>query len=732
MSDEPTIVGGGAPGSGRPADPSEQATVVGGAGGTPIDPDATVIGAPGASAPTVHSAPTVQGGAPPAAFARGLRFDEGAVIGHFTITRMLGEGGFGVVYEAEQSRPVRRTVALKLVKPGMDSSEVLARFEAERQALARMEHPCVAKVLDAGITDDHRPYFAMEFVRGEPLGKFADRERLTLRQRLVLFIRVAEAIQHAHVKGVIHRDLKPANILCTRTESGHFPKIIDFGIAKAMGERLGEQEIRTIGGMMIGTPDYMSPEQAQGGDVDTRSDVYALGATLYELVSGLLPFDPKALRAKGFAEMQRMLSEETPPRPSVRYGELLAAQPEQAEAIAAARAATPAALRAALRDDIDWICLKCLEKDRERRYGSAGELAADIRRHLDSLPVAAGPPSKRYVFRKFVSRHRWGVGAAAVGAVLVVASAVTFAVLYRTAEDQRRRATDTLDAFQQSIVAIDPEKGKGRADLKAIDFLSLVEGNLDSRLDRQPEVLASLQTTMGLARLAMSDLDGARRLLGRALDERRAEAQRSPSSANRRLLGEALHNQGRVLYALKDYDAAFQAYSEALAVRRSVAGGTPSPDVAMTLQHLAATERQRQHLDEAATLYDASIDMWTQIDGAGLDWARAINNRATLREQLGKLDEAERDFRLAVEIASANMAEDDVQLARMLTNLGRVLSRNGKHDEAIPVLERSLAIKRKRLGPEDPQTKKGEQELVEAKAARGRPAEAPAAAPKAP
>ncbi len=716
MSDEPTIIGGQPPGDPPPTDRSEQPTVVGGSRAAPIDSDATVVGTPGGS----------ERGS---AFPRGLRFDEGATIGHFTITRMLGEGGFGVVYEAEQSEPVRRTVALKLVKPGMDTSEVLARFEAERQALARMEHPCVAKVLDAGITDDHRPYFAMEFVRGEPLGKFADRERLTLRQRLVLFIRVAEAIQHAHVKGVVHRDLKPANILCTRTESGHFPKIIDFGIAKAMGERLGDQEIRTIGGMMIGTPDYMSPEQAQGGDVDTRSDVYALGATLYELVSGLLPFDPKALRGRGFVEMQRILSEETPPRPSARYSELLDAQPEQAGTIAAARSTTPASLRAALRDDIDWICLKCLEKDRERRYGSAGELAADIRRHLDSLPVAAGPPSARYVFRKFVSRHRWGVGAAGAGAVLVVGSAITFAFLYRTAEEQRRRATDTLDAFEQSIVAIDPEKGKGRADLKAIDFLSLVEGNLDSRLDRQPEVLASLQTTMGLARLAMSDNDGARRVLGRALQERRAEALRSPTVANRRLLGDSLHNHGRVLYAVKDYDAAFQAYSEALAVRRGVAGGAASPGVAMTLQHLAATERQRGHLDDAASLYDASIDMWTQIDGAGLDWARAINNRATLREQLKRLDEAERDFRLAVEIASANMPDDDVQLARMLTNLGRVLSRNGKHDEAIPVLERSLAIKRKRLGADDPQTKKGEQELAEAQAARGGPPEG-AAAPK--
>jgi non-specific serine/threonine protein kinase/serine/threonine-protein kinase len=688
MSDDPTIIGGATPGDRGVPSPSD--------------------------------VPTVVGGPPPQAVPvpRGLRFDEGATIGHFTITRMLGEGGFGVVYEAEQREPVRRTVALKLVKPGMDSSEVLARFEAERQALARMEHPCVAKVLDAGITEDHRPYFAMEFVRGEPIGAFADRERLSVRQRLVLFIRVAEAIQHAHVKGVVHRDLKPANILCTRTESGLFPKIIDFGIAKAMGERLGNQEIRTIGGMMIGTPDYMSPEQAQGGDVDTRSDVYALGATLYELVSGLLPFDPKALRGKGFAEMQRILSEETPPRPSARYGDLLQSDPARADAIAAARAASPPALRAALRDDIDWICLKCLEKDRERRYGSAGELAADIRRHLDRLPVSAGPPSRRYVFRKFVSRHRWGVGAASVGAVLVVASAITFAVLYRTAEEQRRRATDTLDAFQQSIVAIDPERGKGRADLNAIDFLSLVEGNLDSRLDRQPDVLASLQTTMGLARLAMSDNEGARRLLDRALAERREAARRDPTAANRRALGEALHNQGRVLYALREFEGAFQSYSEALAVRRGVAGGRPTPEVAMTLQHLAATERQRRRVDEAAALYDASIDMWTQIDGAGLDWARAINNRATLREQLGRLDEAERDFRLAVEIASANMPEDDVQLARMLTNLGRALSRNGKHDEAIPVLERSLAIKQKRLGPDDPQTKKGELELAEAQSAR--------------
>ncbi|MFM8643420.1 MAG: serine/threonine-protein kinase, partial [Phycisphaerales bacterium] len=382
----------------------------------------------------------------------------GDEIGPFRIIRTLGEGGFGIVFEAEQRHPVRRSVALKLLKPGTATADVLSRFEGERQALARMEHPAVAKVLDAGATPDGRPWFAMEFARGEPLVRFADDASLGMRDRIELMITVCEAVQHAHAKGVVHRDLKPANILCTRTESGPFPKVIDFGIAKATGGRLSDSGMATLGGAMMGTPDYMSPEQADGSDIDTRTDVYALGATLYELASGLLPFDPVELRAGGLHALRTTLLERVPPRPSERFRALMASDPAAAMRIARARAATPEGLLRLLRDDLDWICLRCLEKLRDRRYDSPGALAEDLRRHLRREPVSAGPPSRSYLVRKYVARHRIAVSAAAAIAVLLVASAAVFAWLYREADDQfrraeteRRLAEDTLAAFQQSV-----------------------------------------------------------------------------------------------------------------------------------------------------------------------------------------------------------------------------------------------------------------------------------------
>ena len=655
----------------------------------------------------------------------------GSQIGPFRIVRILGEGGFGIVYEAEQSKPVKRTVALKLLKPGVATDEVLSRFEGERQALARMEHPSVAKVLDAGVTEDGRPYFAMEFVRGEPILAFADSAQLGIPERLELMIRVCEAIQHAHAKGVVHRDLKPANILCMRTESGPLPKVIDFGIAKATGERLVDSAMVTLGGAMMGTPDYMSPEQADGTDIDTRTDVYSLGATLYELASGLLPFDPAELRSKGLMALRQTVMTQPPLRPSARLHALAQADASAAATIAKARGLTEEALERALRDDIDWICLKCLEKNRERRYDSPGALADDLRRHLRREPVAAGPPTRAYLVRKYVSRHRWGVAAGGVLAATLVASLVTFFVLYREAneqfvraEKQRSLAEDTLAAFQQSMAAADPATGKVTADMRVPDFLGFVERELDARLAGQPDALASLRTTLGLVQLSFKDRVGSIRLLKPVLDARLAAHRAAPTPDTLGALGDAYHNYGRALFLAESYDDAHAAYSEALRIRRERAGGQDDPDLAMTLQHLASVERMRKHPKEALAHIDESIGMWERIDRFSLDRARAVNNRGVILHRMMQDNAAaERDYLEAVRAMEPRLGPDDLAVAAVYTNLGEIRRDTGRFAQAAADYERALRIKSLRYGPDHEQTKRAEADLAKVRAAAAAKAE---------
>ena len=655
----------------------------------------------------------------------------GSQIGPFRIVRILGEGGFGIVYEAEQSKPVKRTVALKLLKPGVATDEVLSRFEGERLALARMEHPSVAKVLDAGVTEDGRPYFAMEFVRGEPILAFADAAQLGIPERLELMIRVCEAIQHAHAKGVVHRDLKPANILCMRTESGPLPKVIDFGIAKATGERLVDSAMVTLGGAMMGTPDYMSPEQADGTDIDTRTDVYSLGATLYELASGLLPFDPAELRSKGLMALRQTVMTQPPLRPSARLHALAQADASAAATIAKARGLTEEALERALRDDIDWICLKCLEKNRERRYDSPGALADDLRRHLRREPVAAGPPTRAYLVRKYVSRHRWGVAAGGVLAATLVASLVTFFVLYREAneqfvraEKQRSLAEDTLAAFQQSMAAADPATGKVTADMRVPDFLGFVEQELDARLADQPDALASLRTTLGLVQLSFKDKAGSIRLLKPVLDARLAAHRAAPTPDTLGALGDAYHNYGRALFLAESYDDALAAYTEALRIRRERAGGRDEPDLAMTLQHLASVERMRKHPKEALAHIDESIGMWERIDRFSLDRARAVNNRGVILHRMMQDNAAaERDYLEAVRAMEPRLGPDDLAVAAVYTNLGEIRRDTGRLEQAAADYERALRIKSLRYGPDHEQTKRAEADLAKVRAAAAAKAE---------
>jgi len=391
-------------------------------------------------------------------------------IGPYRLFESLGQGGMGIVYRAEQREPIRRAVALKLIKLGMDTQQVIARFESERQALALMNHPAIAQVYDAGATPRGRPYFAMEYVDGIPITDYCDKHRLPQRQRLDLFIQVCEGVQHAHQKGIIHRDLKPSNVLVKVQDNRPIPKIIDFGVAKAISQKLTEKTVHTQLGQIIGTPAYMSPEQAEMTplDIDTRTDIYSLGVMLYELLAGALPFDPVRLSKLSYPELQRIIREEEPPRPSTRISTL-----DTAEKIAKARQTDVRTLVKRLKGDLDWITMRALDKDRTRRYASASELAADIARYLHDEPVVARPPSTVYRLGKFIRKYKGPVAAAtAVVLTALALGSVAFwqgQVAQRRGRDLQRQAErvhmlvalpafvnlrDHLDALAEGLVRI--------------------------------------------------------------------------------------------------------------------------------------------------------------------------------------------------------------------------------------------------------------------------------------
>jgi serine/threonine protein kinase len=453
----------------------------------------------------------------PTVAAQMLMEQPGGRIDRYKLISILGEGGMGIVYLAEQERPVKRQVALKVIKPGMDSKRVLARFEAEQQALALMEHPHVARVHDAGLTESGRPYFVMEYVQGLSITEYCDKHRLTIEERLRLFLHVCEAVQYAHQKGIIHRDLKPSNILVTIEGEQAAPKVIDFGVARAVSQPLTERTLYTEQGQFVGTPEYMSPEQADlsNQDIDTRTDVYSLGVILYELVAGVLPFDPQTLRGHGIDGARKVICEQEPQTPSTK---LSRTSVEESTRSAQHRRTNLRQLQRRLRGDLDWITLKAMEKDRTRRYAAAGELAAEVQRHLNNETVTAGRPSVVYKVRKYVRRQRALVsGLAAVLAVLLagVIVSLTFAV---RANRARFEATAIAEFLHEDVFETFDGWDRGGQQITIKEFLDAASQKVSSKFGDMPLQEASIRKTLGSLYLKVNAFDEAESHLRRSLD----------------------------------------------------------------------------------------------------------------------------------------------------------------------------------------------------------------------
>ena len=632
----------------------------------------------------------------------------GDEIGPYRLVSPLGEGGFGAVWLAERRQPFVQRVALKIIKPGMDSKAVVARFEQERQALAVMAHPGIARVLDGGLTAMGRPYFVMEYVRGKPITEFADERRLAIRDRLRLFVQVCEAVQHAHLKGVIHRDLKPTNILAFDVEGGEpSVKVIDFGIAKATQHAATAQTVFTETGQMIGTPEYMSPEQADptGEDIDTRSDVYSLGVVLYELLSGVTPLDPRELRSKAYREQQRIIAESDPPAPSTRLSTVASGDASQGARVAERRRVPFPDLVRSLRRELEWIPLKAMRRERQERYQSATDLARDVRNYLEGKALVAGPEGAWYRVRKFVRRHRGMVAAtSAVAAALVLGLGLALwqwraAVHARDEADQRgREAVAVKDFVVESLVASDPMQG-GRRDLTVKEAMAAAIAKLEAgALRDQPETEAALQLTISTVLAGSADFDRAARLADAAV--RTLERVHGPDDI---ALAQALNNLASIQDRLGRSADAEALHRRALAIRER-ALGPGHGDVAFSLNNLAGILWAQGRTDEAMAMFERALAIRERAYGPTHPAVgNTINNMAVLHIKAGKLPEAEALLRRALAVQEATSGPDHPDLATAISNLAYLCDEQRKHADAEALGRRALAIREKALGPAHPE-----------------------------
>jgi serine/threonine protein kinase len=647
----------------------------------------------------------------------------GTVIGPYKLLEQIGEGGMGTVWMAEQKEPIQRRVAVKVIKAGMDSKQVLARFEAERQALALMDHPNIARVLDAGTTGAGRPYFVMELVKGTPITKYCDDKHLSVRQRLELFGDVCRAVQHAHQKGIIHRDLKPRNILIAPFDGKPVPKVIDFGVAKATGQRLTDATLFTGFGAVVGTPEYMSPEQAETNnqDIDTRSDIYSLGVLLYELLTGSTPLTKKRVKEAALLEVLRVIREEEPPKPSTRLSST-----EELPSVAAQRHTEPAKLTKLVRGELDWIVMKALEKDRNRRYETANAFAADVQRYLNDETVLACPPSPGYRLRKFARRNKRPVLAGSLVVLALVGGMVgTMVGLVRAEQarkdavaaegaeaEQRRLADDERavaqavndflqwDVLRQADSRVQADRGfNADPNLTVREALHRAAARIGDRFRDQPLVEAAIRQAIGEAYAGVGEYQLAASHLERALTLRKANL-----GADHLLTLGSMYCLGNVyMNVFRPYDAR-ALFEETVKLRREKLG----PDHRDTLESqlvLAASYRESSRLPEAVVLHEETLKL--AESSLGCDDGLTLRCRIYLAMAYalaGRFPEGIARGEEALRISSAKRGPRYPGTLFIRGDLGWIYELAGRFREAISLHEETLDLMNKHLSPDHPHT----------------------------
>lgn len=658
-----------------------------------------------------------------------------ASFGPYRLVKKLGEGGMGEVWLAEQTAPVKRQVAIKFVCPGIFSGSLLHRFQWERQSLAMMEHPAIAKVYEAGSNATGEPYLVMEYVPGLPITDYCDAKKLTIPERLQLFIRVCEGVQHAHQKAIVHRDLKPANILVVEVDGQPMPRIIDFGLAKTALPCSDDQTtLQTQAGSILGTPGYMSPEQVDPavGDVDTRTDVYSLGVVFYVLLTGLLPFDVKG---KPVHEMLQQLREQDAPRPSIRVG-----TEEDGTSNAAARGTEPGQLRTALAGDLDWIAMKALEKDPNRRYGTPSDLAADVRRFLANEPILARPASASYKLKKYVRRHRIGAGFAVSMALVLAAFTFMQARQLRRTTRERDRADRVTEYMAGMFKVSDPSEARGNT-ITAREILDKASGNIDSGLAQDPELQAQMMVLMSrvygslalyprsetLARQAvairsrelgsdhpqtqeaMDRLEWALNREGKVREAEKLELE--TLDIRRRVLGTdnsstatSMAYLGWSLEEQRRYAEAEELQRQALAIRRRVLG-PEHRDTLTSMNDLADNLARTGRLAEAEELERETLEIRRRVLGNDhADTLQTMNNLAVALIQQGRYPDAEKLERETLEIQSRVLGNDHIETLKSMNNLGVTLVSEGRYTEAEKLMRELIEREVRVQGPEGPGT----------------------------
>jgi serine/threonine protein kinase len=618
----------------------------------------------------------------------------GSRIGPYKLLQQIGEGGMGAVWMAEQQEPVQRRVAVKIIKPGMDSALVIARLQAERQALALMDHPNIARILDAGTTASGRPYFVMELVKGMSISRYCDERRLTPRERLELFIPVSQAMQHAHQKGIIHRDLKPSNVLVALYDGKPVPKVIDFGVAKATGPRLTEKTLFTEFGAVVGTLEYMSPEQAElnNFDIDTRSDIYTLGVLLYELLTGTTPLEQARVGEVPLLEVLRVIREEDPPTPSNRLSTTA-----ELPGIAANRGLEPRKLSGLVRGELDWIVMKALEKDRCRRYETANELALDLQRYLADEPVLACPPSTTYRLGKFVRRNKRPVLVAGVavlalvGGILGTTAGLVWAERARQAEAEQRRLAQANE--QKAVAAAEAEKEAREQAQKRL-----------RQIEKGNEILTSVFTDLD-PREEKKLGKPLRVILGERLT--RAAEQLEGEEVGDPLVMAGLQTRlAQSLYSLGMPERAVPLFAKARATRAATQG-PDHPDTLVSTNNLAGAYEAAGKLDQALPLWEETVRAQKALLGADHpETLRTMNNLGDAYRAAGKTDQALALLEETLRVRKAKLGADHASTLTSMTNLALAYDKAGKPEEALPLLEEVFRLRKAKLGADHPDTLK--------------------------